>query len=481
MEAPPQTLAPALNGSGGAWNADGVIVFAPSRSSPLMRITATGGSAAPMTRLGPQQQSHLWPQMLPDDSGVLLYVLGPPETAGIYLSSLDGDAPTRLTAADSAGVYLPSGWLLWVRGGTLVAQRLDIVQAALVGETVTLADGVAVDDVGFRGAVTVAETGLVAYRTGAGSRRQLAWFDRSGTAAGTAGDSDGSSYLSPRVSPEGRRVAVSRTVGGNTDVWLLEGARASRVTFDAAIDYFPLWSGDGTRIVFRSNRTNQGDLYEKLTNGASVEQQLVTSAEIKIPNSWSADGRFLLYSSTDQTQPGSTDLWVLEMSGDRTPSVFLKTPFREGYSVFSPNGRWIAYHSNESGRQEIYVRPFVPPGAAAGASGGQWQVSTAGGIYPVWRPDGKEVFYVDPLSAMMAAPIAITGSSLEPVRRCTSFPRAYMAEVWRLNRVGNTTSPRTGVSSSTWNWTPPRRSRCSKTGIPRRKSDACRGYPSWPL
>ena len=248
-----------------------------------MRISATGGSAAPMTTLGPRQLSHLWPQMLPDDGGVLLYVFGPPETAGIYLSSRDGNAPTRLTAADSAGVYLPSGWLLWVRGGTLVAQRLDIVQAALVGEAVTLADGVAVDDVSFRGAVTVAETGLVAYRTGAGSRQQLAWFDRSGTAAGTAGDSDGSSYLSPRVSPEGRRVAVSRTVGGNTDVWLLEGARASRVTFDAAIDDFPLWSGDGTRIVFRSNRTNQGDLYEKLTNGASVEQRLVTSAEIKIP------------------------------------------------------------------------------------------------------------------------------------------------------------------------------------------------------
>jgi serine/threonine protein kinase/Tol biopolymer transport system component len=418
----PQTLAPALNGSGGAWNADGVIVFAPSRSSPLMRISATGGRAAPMTTLGPQQQSHMWPQMLPDGGGVLLYVAGPPETAGIYLSSLVGDAPTRLIATDSAGVYLPSGWLLWVRGGTLVAQRLDVVQAALVGETVTLADGVAVDDVGFRGAVTVAETGLVAYRTGAGSRRQLAWFDRSGTAAGTAGDSDGSSYLSPRVSPEGRRVAVSRTVAGNTDVWLLEGARASRVTFDAASDYFPLWSGDGTRIVFRSNRTNQGDLYEKLTNGASVEQQLVTSAEIKIPNSWSADGRFLLYASTDQTQPTGTDLWVLEMSGDRTPSVFLKTPFREGYSVFSPDGRWVAYHSNESGRQEIYVRPFIPPGGAAGASGGQRQVSTAGGIYPVWRPDGKEVFYVDPLSAMMAAPIAVTGSSLEPGTPVRLFP-----------------------------------------------------------
>jgi Tol biopolymer transport system component len=164
--------------------------------------------------------------------------------------------------------------------------------------------------------------------------------DRSGTARGTIGDPD-ATLSSPRVSPDGRRVAVSRVVQGNTDVWLLDGARASRFTFDAARDQFSVWSPDGTRMMFRSSRTGAGDLYQKLTSGAGVEERLVTSDQLKTPTSWSADSRFLLYFSTDPQT--NADLWVVPMAGVHTPSVFLKTPFREANGAFSPDGRWVAY------------------------------------------------------------------------------------------------------------------------------------------
>ena len=424
----PQILAPAVNGLGGAWNADGVIVFAPSRTAPLMRVPATGGTAVAVTTLGPQQLVHSGPSFLPDGRRFLFYAGGgAPDTTGIYLGALDKSAPIRLTPSNFGGFYLPSGWLLWERAGTqtLVAQRLDVAKAALAGEPMTLADGITVDT--DAPAVSVAGTGLVAYRTGTGGQRQLTWVDRSGTARGNVGDPD-ETFRNPRVSPDGHRVVVARTVQGNTDLWLLDGARTSRFTFDPGSDGFPCWSPDGTRIVFRSTRTGVGDLYQKLASGAGMEERLVASdSQTMALTSWSADGRFLLYLSIDPQT--NTDLWVVPMVGDRTPSVLLKTRFVESWGALSPDGRWVAYHSNESGRDEIYVRPFVPPlvpnsaaGTAAGAAGGQRLVSTAGGIHPVWRPDGKELYYLNPAGAMMAAPITVTGATLEAGTPVVLFP-----------------------------------------------------------
>jgi eukaryotic-like serine/threonine-protein kinase len=432
----PQALAPVIRGFGGTWHADGVIVFAPGRAGPLMRVSATGGEAVAMTTLGPQQLGHLWPHVLPDGRRFLFYVRGAPDTTGIYLGTLDGSAPTRLTPADSAGVYLPEGpgsaeasrgggWLLWVRAGALVAGRLDVPQAMLTGDPVTLADGMPGYDESYtnRSAVSVAATGLVAYRTGPASLRQLTWFDRSGTTRGTVGGPDRGGLSSPSVSPDGRRVAVSRTVEGNTDLWLLDGARMSRVTFDAASDRIPRWSPDGTRIVFGSSRSGPFEIYQKLAGGAGVEERLVPAEQMAFAASWSPDGRFLLYVNTD-TQT-ATDLWVLAMAGDRPSSVFLKTPFAERWGTFSPDGRWVAYHSNESGQHEIYLRPFVPPGAsrpAAEVVGGQRQASTAGGVYPAWRRDGRELYYLDPEGTMMAVPITVTGATLEPGAPIVLFP-----------------------------------------------------------
>ena len=218
-------------------------------------------------------------------------------------------------------------------------------------------------------------------------------------------------------------MAVNRTVQGNSDIWLLDGTRASRLTFDAARDAWPVWSPDGTpdRVSSRRGRDCSTSIRCSREAGGDAER-LVTSDQQKAPNSWSPDGRFLLYHSVDPQT--NSDLWIVPMAGDHTPSVFLKTPFREAYGAFSPDGRWVAYHSNESGRNEIYVRPFVPPGATgtAATTGKQWQVSTAGGVFPVWRHDGRELYYINPAGAMVAAPIAVTGATLVPGAPAVLFP-----------------------------------------------------------
>jgi eukaryotic-like serine/threonine-protein kinase len=419
----PQSLAPAINGVGGTWNADGVIVYAPSAVSPLMRVPASGGNTAAVTTLGPHQLGHRAPYFLPDGRTFLFY-----SDAGIYLGTLNGGAPTLLTRANSRGVFLPDGtgrdgvgWLMWERFDTrtVVVQRLNVARATLTGDPVTMAVDV-MADLGWT-AVSVATTGLVAYRAG-GGKRELEWFNRSGASEGVLGDPNDNNQLGPRLSPDGRRVVVARGLA-NEDLWLLDGRRTSRLTFDPAADGYPLWSPDGTRIVFRSTRTNVSDLYVKAANGAGDEERIVASDEATIPTSWSSDGRFVLYHSFDPQSNG--DLWVVPMQGAHTPSVFLRTPFREAYGAFSPDGRWVAYHSNETGRPEIYIRPFVPPDAAgktvqAGAA--QWQVSTAGGIHAVWRRDGRELYYVDPAGTIMAASITVNGATIEPGTPVALFP-----------------------------------------------------------
>ena len=440
----PQTLAPVTRGRGGTWNTEGVIVFAPSNASPLLRVSATGGPVTAVTTLGPQQAGHRGPFFLPDGRRILFAAQGAPDVAGVYLGALDGSAPTRLTPDLSQVGYLPAGpgaasgssgprsaegfggrgWLIWGRASTLVAQRLDLEGRTLAGDPVTLADGVRLTANNLSAGWSMTAPGLVAYRTSGEAARQLRWVDPSGAALETVGDPDGSTR-NPRVSPDERRVAVERQAQGNPDLWLLDGTRQSRMTFDPARDLFPVWSPNAARIVFRSSRTGPGDLYQMLTNGGGVEERLAAADQIMTPTSWSPDGRFVLYMRTDSK--ANADLWMVPMVGDHTPSVFLKTPFRETWGAFSPDGRWVAYQSDASGRDEVYVRPFVPPtpGASAdtpGAGGGQWLVSAAGGIMPVWRPDGKALYYLNPAGDMMTVSLTVVGATLAPGAPVVLFP-----------------------------------------------------------
>ncbi|MFT5484367.1 MAG: Tol biopolymer transport system component [Halieaceae bacterium] len=406
----PQTLAPIDFPRGGSWGADNTLLFSANPSGPLVSMSASGGEATAATTLESGQINHRSPFFLPDGRRFLFYAQGSPDTAGIYLGHLDGTASVRLTPADSAGVFHPDGWLLWVGAGTLTAQKLDLEQSALIGEPLTLAEGVANNRAQNTSALSVSTTGLIAYRRGLVSAHQLTWIDRSGEVSGTLGEPDVTMYA-PRHSPSDSRVAVYRSVQGNIDVWLMDDVRTSRFTFDEALDVFALWSPDGSQIVFNSTRTGGGDLYLKSSRGTGLESLIVGSDLPLYPSSWSADGRFLMYMISSQET--STDFWAVPMTGEPVPFIVLQTPFDERWGTFSPDGRWVAYHSNESGRNEVYIREFVGPDASATErEGGLWQVSTAGGTFAVWSPDGQELYYLDPAGDLLAASFMANGDTV---------------------------------------------------------------------
>jgi Tol biopolymer transport system component len=235
----------------------------------------------------------------------------------------------------------------------------------------------------------------------------MAWFDRQGKQVETVGSPG--NYRGIDLAPDGKRVAAHRHDGNGGDIWVTDLSRSttSRFTFDASQENSsPIWSPDGTRIVYASFRNGKSGLYQKLANNAGTEERLVESDNTTVPMSWSPDGRSIVY-VVDDPKTG-WDLWVLPLSGDRKPSPLLHTPFSDGHGQISPDGKWLAYYSNETGRTEVYVQPF-PSGA------GKWQISTNGGVLPRWRPDEQELFYMNQLTGgkMMAVDIKSGGSTFE--------------------------------------------------------------------
>jgi eukaryotic-like serine/threonine-protein kinase len=403
---PPQVLADAPFGLGGTWNRDGAIVFVPKYNSPLYRVAASGGEPMAITRLDPPRQiAQFFPQFLPDGRHLLFFAWADP--FGIYLTSLDSAEPRFLIPTDRGRAYAPPGQLLFMRQGTLFAQRFDAERAILASDPVKIADSVAFGTTPDIGGFSVSDTGMLVYRTaGDTNRRQLAWFDRSGKEIGTLGAPDENDLHNPELSPDGSRVAVDRTVQGKMDIWLIDAALGvrRRFTFDAANNNYPIWSPDGSRIVFGAIRESPWNLYQKASSGAGTDELLLESSLFKFPLDWSPDSQFLLYVQTDPKT--GRDLWVLPLSGERKPFPFIATSFDERIGQFSPDGRWLAYESNESGPYEVYVRAFPGPG-------GKWQISIRGGISPRWRRDGRELFYIAPDRKLMATPIQSAGQTLE--------------------------------------------------------------------
>jgi WD40 repeat protein len=336
------------------------------------------------------------------------------------VGSVDGSSSKWLMNTDRAAVVSPSGFLLFPRQTTLFAQVFDFRKLELSGNPAPVASSPAVSTLGATGVSTTSN--IVAYRSdSAGVMQQLTWLDRSGKTVGTIGGPDVLYGLyDVELSPDGKRVAVAGTSNGNTDVWLIDAIRGvpTRFTFDALTDDMLLWSSDGNRVVFRSNRSGVYNLYGKAATGAGTDELLLESDQSKAAHDWSPDGRFLLYRSFDPKT--GFDLWILPMSGatgDKKPFPFLKTQYDERNGQFSPDGKWIAYQSDESGGFEIYVQPFPGPG-------GRFQISTNGGTQPRWNKNGKEIFYISLDSKMMAAPVKLSpgGQSLEKGTPAILFP-----------------------------------------------------------
>jgi Tol biopolymer transport system component len=412
---------------GATWSRQDVILFSVSLSGSgkgkIFRISARGGTPEPLGTLAEGESARFWPQFLPDGRHYLyLSIAVRPEDQGIYVGALDSDLRKRLVATEYNAAYSPSGHLLFVKDDALMAQPFDATSLSFSGDAFPVLEQVALFKLAGAAplaAYSVSATGVMAWRPRSSSMmepKQLTWFNRSGEKLETLGEPG--VYISPTLSPDERSVAVSlvdpvSNVNNRRDVWILDAARGTRrrLTFDPADEGNPVWSPDGSRIAFFSDRRGVREIYHKRVDG-SGDDELLLASKVQPLNleDWSPDGRFLVYSSP-MGIPHRMDLFLLPMSpaGERKPITFLETEAGENMGAVAPNGRWMAYRSQVAGRGEVYVSDLSPQGQSGP---GKWQVSTGGGWQPRWRRDGRELLYVAN-STLMAVAVKPDAASFE--------------------------------------------------------------------
>jgi len=406
----PQNLCDAAEGRGGTWNEEGIIVFSAAPTGPLYRVSQGGGTSEQITSLdvSRQENTHRWPFFLPDGDHLLYFARSSAAgQSGIYVHSLKSRQRKLALSGMTNAVYAPPGYLLFVRDRNLLAQPFSLRGMALTGEPTVIADSVQFD-VGFgKGNFSVSRNGVLVYggAVATGDSR-LVVLDRSGKQLSLVADPG--YFFSPRFSPDGQRIAYSQLdSSGNADIWvadLLRGTK-TRVTSDPAPDVDPVWSSDGKQLVFASLRRGQFDLYVKSLETVAEEQPLLTTPGGKFAQSWSRDGRFIAFELFGLPGMVGEDLWALALTGDKKPFPFLRSKFEKLDPEFAPDGRWIAYQSDESGRDEIYVASFPTPSHRR-------QISVNGGSHPRWRADGKELFFLGLDGKMAVVEVRRSGEDL---------------------------------------------------------------------
>jgi dipeptidyl aminopeptidase/acylaminoacyl peptidase len=402
---PPQVVADAPFGRGGAWGPGGVILFSSSTQAPLMRVSASGGTPVPITLIDKSHHtSHRWPFFRPDGQHFLYLAINhdPSKSANdtVYYASLDGHENRELLRSQSNAVY-GSGYLLFARGDQLMGQPFDPAKGKLGEEPHSVAKGVANNISTWHMDASASGGGLLVFASGGTGDWQLLWMDRSGEQLSPVADKL-ANLQSARLSPQGDRIALQIDTGVN-DVWVLDVARGirTRLTFGPVSNTFPVWSPDGKWIAYTSDRNGHSNLIRKPSDGGGAEETLLIDEQIDLATDWSRDGKYLIYSRGMSV--GEAGIWALPVEGERKPWQILPHGI---FAHLSPDGRWLAYTSDESGGPQVYVVPFR-------GGQGKWQVSANGGQTPQWSKDGKELYYIDQAFTLFAVPVKEAGAALQ--------------------------------------------------------------------
>jgi Tol biopolymer transport system component len=441
----PITLCDAPNGRGGTWSEDGVILFSPHFRAPIHRVSASGGTSVAVTELDVTKHStHRWPHFLPDGKHFVYMAahhdVSFAEHYAVYISSVDGGETRELIKSNSRAEYA-SGHLLLVRDNNLLAVPFDPVRGEITGESVPLTDKVSNDPTTWTANFSVSRNGVLAYHSAAlnaNVNTTIALHDREGNELKIIDDSD--AYFNLVLSPDDTQIALSAG-SRQVDIWTLDIERGvrTRMTFTSIPTVSPVWSPDGEFLIYSNILAGAADRKSELircrASGGDAETIYEEPGIDLWALGWSPDGKYLLFGKGAFVGANESDIYVLPLEGDSAfvPFEFLKTEFVESSASFSPDGRWVAYHSYESGRVEVYVAPFVlPSDAKRGALRGKWQVSANGGWVPRWRGDGKELFFISRDGRVMAADI-----ELRPNRVTVGEAKPlFTVNLWNLGGIG---------------------------------------------